>query len=60
MKNLILNVITGLAMGSVPMGFALIGAVGLFKTISTIMIIFGICWLVPFVIINKKAIYKSL
>ena len=58
MKNNILLLITGMALGCIAVGLSVSDTVGVVKTMSTVMLIFGICWTIPFAIINRKTIAR--
>lgn len=63
-KNNILNFITGCAMGSILVGVNLLNWTGPyqqvnFKIAAVIMIVAGVLWLVPFVLVNRKVLFKK-
>ena len=55
MKNIILNFVTGMAIGSILFGLAVIG---LNNTLAIILSAAGLLWMVPFVYANRKLFRK--
>lgn len=61
-KNNILSFITGCAIGSILVGINLLNWPGpyqqvKFKIAAVIMIVVGVLWLVPFILVNRKILF---
>ena len=63
-RNNILSAITGGAMGSILAGVSILNWQGVYqqmqyKVAAVIMIVVGVLWLVPFVLVNRKILFKK-
>ena len=63
-RNNILSFITGGAMGSILSGISILNWQGVYqqmqyKVAAVIMIVVGVLWLVPFVLVNRKILFKK-
>lgn len=64
-KNNILSAVLGAACGCILSGISILNWSGVYqqtcyKVIATIMIVVGACWIMLFVFVNRKILFRSI